>query len=978
MGNLIVQNMPASHILFRRGGLIPALLLLFIFQATTAVFAQVVTVTETENFVPMERVTYLIEGQELIQTEPEENQNPSPENLPVIISGIQIEGGRTIYATTRNPSVANPNPAIGSNEIRPTAIQIVRSDNTIISHRDQEFFSNLEAVVSTPDIRSYWDINAQPSIPRGDPFVDLIYSDPVVTSGFLLYTERDGNSPTDFIALGRNGEPIEGANTIEVRGYQWKTGIHHVSNVPEQSQEMVLFSPALFESDEPIFGIRIIAVNEPDGKLVFFVNAISATPDLAERVNSELGGEAVLNIFDNDELNGAPLNPIDVQLTILEDFPAGTAVLNSDGSVGVPPNTPPGVYTMTYEISAGQDSDQAEVRLEVIEYKPEAFDDSVEVPDSFARDSVLNVLGNDMLNGLPALIENVNLSEISNDSGGFISLTADGSIDIAEGISSGNYLLVYQICDAADPGKCDQGTVTVTVAPTLLTAVDDEYGNVNLNRGGLIGNVLDNDLLNGEAVPEDRVSVTLLDADGLSGVTLSPTGELEFPVGLPNGDYELQYEMQEDINPGNRDQAFIRFSLLDIQLEANDDEYTTNQNQEIRLDVLANDFINTGELQVETLEIIDAPVNGTLLPNGDGTFTYMPTANFSGTDSFTYEICENTDRQFCDQALVSITVRPIVLGVSKMPNLTDLPIGGMVIYTITLTNNSEFDLENVLVEEVLPDGLMLLSSDPEPTEGSEWVIETIPAGTEVRIVIEAMGVGLGQQVNIANISMGDYTDLVQAVPVTVLARPVDIRIEKTSFGIDLYEGNEFEYEIRVSNNGIGPGENIFLEDQLPEGLAYLGFSGEAEVNVSGNTLSWTIPSLAAGEEQVFRIRVQATQTGTITNTIRVELPEDQENISPVQEDSDTNQVNPFFIPNVITPGNPDGKNDTFEIRGVERFAQSSLTVLNRNGDHVFASEDYQNDWAAAGLNAGSYFYVLVITDSQGESQTYKGWIQVVK
>lgn len=261
--------MATVRILFKKGGLIPALVFLFTLQATTAVFSQVITVTETENFFPMEQVNYLIDGQELIQTSPEGNQNPSPENVPVVITGIQIEGGNMIYATTRNPSVANPNPAIGSNEIRPNAIQIVRSDNSIISHRDPDFFSNLEAVVSTPDIRSYWDINSQPSVPRGAPFVDLVYSSPVVTSGYLLYTERDGNSPTDFIALGRNGEPIEGANTIEVRGFQWKTGIHHVSNVPEQSQEMVLFSPSLFESEEPIFGIRIIAVNEPDGKLVF-------------------------------------------------------------------------------------------------------------------------------------------------------------------------------------------------------------------------------------------------------------------------------------------------------------------------------------------------------------------------------------------------------------------------------------------------------------------------------------------------------------------------------------------------------------------------------------------------------------------------------------------------------------------------------------------------------------------------------------
>ncbi|SHM39337.1 conserved repeat domain-containing protein [Cyclobacterium lianum] len=941
-------------------------------------FAQVVTVTGEENNIDIQQVNYTIAGEELVQVSAEGNQNPSPEDVPVVISSIITSEGRTIFATVRTPAVSNPNQAIGNNEIRPSAIQIVRSDNTIISHRDATFFENLEAVVSTPDIRSYWDINAQPSIPRGEQFVDLIYDGPVVTSGYLLYTERDGNSATDFIALGRDGEPIEGANVIEVRGFQWQTGIHHITNVPDQSQEMVLFSPAIFESDEPIHGIRIIAVNEPDGKLVFFVNAISATPDVAERVNSELGGQAVLNIFDNDELNGLPLNPIDVQLNVIEDFPPGTAVLNPDGTVDVAPNTAPGDYTLTYEISTGTESDRAEVTIEVIEYKPEAFDDAAQLPDSFGQDSLLNVLDNDILNGLPALIENVNLSTLSNESPAFISLTDDGSVDIAQGIPGGSYTLVYQICDSADPGKCDQAAVEIVVAPTVLDAVDDDFGNVNLNRAGIIGEVLPNDLLNGQAITEGRATVELLDADGLSGVSLSPEGALSIPEGLPNGMYELLYELKETINPGNTDQATIRFSLLDIQLEANDDEVITDQNQSVDINLLENDFINTGELLVETLQIISQPENGNLVQNADGSVTYVPNVNFSGADSFSYEICENTDRQFCDQAMVSIVVRPILLEVVKTPNVTEIPVGGMVNYNIRLTNNSAFDLQDVRVEDVLPEGLMFLSAMPEPAENDLWLIENIASGEVFNIELQVMGSSLGQVVNIAEISIGDYSDLAQAVPVDVLPRPVDISISKTSFGIDIYEGNEFEYEIRVSNNGSGAVEGISVQDELPSGLAYLGFTGDATPGVSGNTISWTIADIEAGEEKVYRIRVQATSTGTISNTALLQVPADQVNLSPVQEATDTNQVSSFFIPNVITPGTLDGKNDTFEIRGIGRFSQSRLTIMNRNGDHVFASEDYQNDWAAEGLNGGSYYYVLVITDSMGDTQTYKGWVQVVK
>ncbi|WP_339925357.1 gliding motility-associated C-terminal domain-containing protein [uncultured Cyclobacterium sp.] len=954
--------------------------LLFVLVIFGHVSAQTVTVTGTENNIPIEEVRYNIEGNELIQTSPDGNENPSPVDVPVVISAIKIGSEKVIYATTRNPTVENPNPVIGSADLRTDAIQIVHSDNTITNHRDSDFLSGLEMVVSTPDIRSYWDINGQPSIPQGEAFVDLEYKDQVVTSGYLLYTERNGNSATDFIALDRQGKPIVGAKVIQVRGYQWNTGINHVTNAPTQTQYMVLFSPAIFESSEPIFGIRIIAVNEPDGKLVFFVNAISATPDRVDRVNSELGAEGVINVFDNDELNGFPLNPIDVTLETITSFPIGNVKLNLDGTVDVAPNTPPGEYKLVYQISTGGgDSDQAEVTIEVIEYIPIALDEIIDLEDSFGKDSVLNVLDNDLLNGLPALIENVNLTTVSNSSGGKVVLTTDGLIDIQEGIPSGNYELVYQICDKEDPGKCDQATVTITVESTVLNAVNDDFGPINLNRAGELGNVLDNDLLNNEPVTTDRVDAILTDNDGLTGATLTEDGVLELPTGLPAGDYVLTYDLVETINPTNKDQGEIKFTLQDVQLEAKDDEVVTDQNVAKDISILDNDFTNVGAILEETLLITENPENGTVTVGDGGLVTYTPNTNFSGADTFMYEICENTDRLFCDQAKVSILVRPILLELSKTSNVSEIQIGEIVTYTISLTNNSEFDLVDVLVSDPLPSGLLNMGTTPAQSSEGSWVIAVLGAGQSTSLQLEAMGVERGEKINTANITIGEFTDLVTASPVTVIAKSVDISVSKTSFGKAIYEGNEFEYEIRVSNDGANVAENVQVSDQLPSNVVFIGFTGtDPGATLSGNTLSWTIPTISASQEIVYVIKVQASGLGTVTNTVNVTVTDDQDNNSANQEDSDTNQIIRFFVPNVITPGNLDGKNDTFEIKGIEDFAKSSLTILNRNGDHVFESEDYKNDWSAPGLNAGAYFYVLVITDNSGDEQTYKGWVQVIK
>ena len=944
--------------------------------------AQTVTVTATDNNLVIDRLTLDVDGVEIVQTSPTGNSNPSPIDAPVIISSLQMENGTKIFATTRSPTVTRLHPLLGSQEIDAGAVLIVRSDDQIISHRSPDFLANLESVVSTPDLRSYWDIGAQPSIPVGEAFADLMWADQVITSGFLLYTERNGNSATDFIALRANGDPIPGTKIIQVRGWQWDTGVNHITNIPTQTQFLVLFSPMIFESQEPIHGIRVISVDEPDGKMVFFVNALFAASDFAFRVNSETGENAVVNIFENDELNGFALNPIDVQLTLVEPFPDNTLILNPNGDVDVPPNTEPGLYKMVYEVRTGEgEVSRATVNVQVIEYRPYAYDDNVSLDDSFGLENAVNVIENDSLNLLPTTVDELILTEVSNETNGILTLNADGSVDVAEGVPSGTYTLVYQICDRANPVKCDQATVTVFVNETVVTAVDDNFGLINVTRGGQIGNVLDNDLLNNEPVDKARVFAELTDSAGLTGVTLSEDGILTLPVDLPIGIYTLEYEIVETVNPINRDQGLITFELVNPEISVVDDDAITNQNESVNIGVLINDDIVVGSLDPETLTITVNALNGTTVVNSDGTVTYSPNDNFFGEDEFTYEVCDGADRSVCDTAIVRITVRPILLELAKTSDLTDVQVGSMLTYTIELTNNSVFDLVDVTVTDALPSGLMFLSGTPEPNSSNTWEIASIPAGGSSSIIIEAMATAPGEFVNSAQIAIGPYTDEVTASPVVIGQREVDIAISKTSFGVEIFEGNDFEYEIEVTNSGTAEANQILVTDNLPSNVEYVSFSSsgfDGTPTVNGNAISWTIPSLAAGSSLTFFIQVRALQAGQVTNTAGISVPDDQVLVSPGAEATDTNQIRVFFIPNVITPGRLDGKNDQFVINGIGRFASNTLTIFNRYGDHVFEQENYANNWSAEGLTGGSYFYVLTTKDSAGNEQTFKGWIQVIK
>ena len=50
--------------------------------------------------------------------------------------------------------------------------------------------------------------------------------------------------------------------------------------------------------------------------------------------------------------------------------------------------------------------------------------------------------------------------------------------------------------------------------------------------------------------------------------------------------------------------------------------------------------------------------NGTLVFNPDGTFTYTPSAGFTGEDRFTYQLCDEVLTDSCTQAVVLIQVNP--------------------------------------------------------------------------------------------------------------------------------------------------------------------------------------------------------------------------------------------------------------------------------------------------------------------------------
>ncbi|MDD3741025.1 MAG: hypothetical protein PHH30_07265, partial [Bacteroidales bacterium] len=245
--------------------------------------------------------------------------------------------------------------------------------------------------------------------------------------------------------------------------------------------------------------------NDEDDETTYPVNVIIANDDSAGPVNGYDGVINVLNVFGNDLLNGFAVIPADLNLTETVPEPNGYLTLNSDGSVDVNPGTPAGTHTLTYQICEIADSDNCDDAVVTITVDATQIiandDNAVGVNGYEGLVGVLNVFDNDLLNGDPVIPAEVTLTETVADPNGYLTLNADGTVDVAAGTPEGTYTLTYQICEVLNPTNCDDAIVTITVVATPIIANDDNAGSVNGYDGATnILNVFTNDLLNGSPV----------------------------------------------------------------------------------------------------------------------------------------------------------------------------------------------------------------------------------------------------------------------------------------------------------------------------------------------------------------------------------------------------------------------------------------------------------------------------------------------
>jgi gliding motility-associated-like protein/uncharacterized repeat protein (TIGR01451 family) len=225
----------------------------------------------------------------------------------------------------------------------------------------------------------------------------------------------------------------------------------------------------------------------------------------------------------------------------------------------------------------------------------------------------------------------------------------------------------------------------------------------------------------------------------------------------------------------------------------------------------------------------------------------------------------------------------------------------------------------------------------------------------------------------------EISDPVVVIVEGTVALLADVSIKKSSEMKSITVNEPFEYSLKVLNNGPSNATKVSVTDILPASLRFEQLItpniGRADYSNSTKTVLWEIDKITNGQSAELRIKVKAIQPGVITNTATVASAE-SDPVPNNNSSEDNKQIIGIVIPNVFTP-NDDGKNDTFEIPGIENY-ENEVTIINRWGGTIHQSKGYKNDWNGEGLNEGTYFYVVKVKSQSGKWEVYNGYVTLLR
>jgi VCBS repeat-containing protein len=337
----------------------------------------------------------------------------------------------------------------------------------------------------------------------------------------------------------------------------------------------------------------------------------------------------------------------------------GTLIQNDDGIFVYTPD-PDYHGTDSFAYSAYDGTDYSQTAAVIITVSS-ANDAPVAVRDTYStdEDQSLNIPARNgiLTNDSDTDGEPLTAIIVNETSHGSLKAGTDGSFEYRpEPHFNGEDSFTYKVSD----GELDSQEVTVTIAVRAVNdppiAKDDAYRTdeeqpLKITEPGILKNDRDveGDRLKALKLSNPEHGILELEKDG--GFVYTPDENF-------NGKDRFSYRVKDGTDRSEPAVVKITVNPVNDPPAANDDAYTVNEDDILTVSgagVLTNDSDADGD-PLKAVKTGD-PAGGSLTLNADGSFTYKPDADFTGTDSFAYNVSDGKAES--ESAAVKITIVPV-------------------------------------------------------------------------------------------------------------------------------------------------------------------------------------------------------------------------------------------------------------------------------------------------------------------------------
>ncbi len=462
---------------------------------------------------------------------------------------------------------------------------------------------------------------------------------------------------------------------------------------------------------------------------------------------------------------------------------------------------------------------------------------------------------------------------------------------------------------------------------------------------------------------------------------------------------------------------------------AQNDTVTAIEDNVVSGNLLLNDVdLDSGDVLTISTPPVILPMHGMLQINSNGSFVYVPDLNFNGSDSFSYEVCDNGSPVLCDSALVILQLvaeNDAPLAVNDSIQMAQ----GTAFSGNLISNDYDVDsptlLANTSVFNGPQNGTVFLANSGvytytpntgfSGTDSFQYVVcdTDFPSKCDTALVFILVGA------NNAPVATNDVyllkEDEVLSL-VSLLSNDFDpdgavLQVSTTPIvapqigNIQLYSNGTFNYSPPLNYFGLDSFSYLVCDGGNPNlcDTAWVSILIEAvnDAPMATNDTFFIMPSKEVSENlllndtdvesQQLSLTTQAILSpffGSLqlfTNGAFVYTPyatfHDSDSFRYEVCDTGTpalcttatvklyrgQMLEELIIPNAFSP-NGDNLNDAFEIGGIQNFPENEIQIFDRNGLLVYSKSGYLNTWTGIdrkGKQLANGSYYYILTTNKG-------------